>query len=66
MSTQLKDEQELETDTLSETLRAGAVGEDAPVEEKHPEVAGALVGYTYPLALIALLLAALAAMAFWY
>ncbi len=47
-------------ETVYETVRDAVVGNDAPMEEEHKVAAGALVGGTYPILLVLLLLIALA------
>lgn len=51
-------------DTLTEQMEASIKGKDAPMAEVHPTAPGAIVWFTYPLALIVIILLGIAAIAF--
>ncbi len=54
------------TETLPEKVEASVRGEDEPMEREHPRAPGAMVLFSYPLALLAILIVgALVIMIFW-
>jgi hypothetical protein len=58
-------EGDVEQPTVSEMVEASVTGEDQPMEKQYPTAPGALVWFTFPAILIALLLLGLLFVNFW-
>lgn len=56
----ISNENEVDDESLGEKLQHSVQGEDEPMEETHPYATAAMVGLTYPIALVVVLLVVLA------
>ncbi|MEZ6138471.1 MAG: hypothetical protein R3C53_26615 [Pirellulaceae bacterium] len=61
-----RDREAAESSTVAKTVAESIVGEDEPMDVKHPRAPGALVWFAYPLVLVVAILVLTGLIAFFY